>query len=108
MRKPRALRGPPPPGERRPALCPLCDRPLVPGPSVDLHHLVPKSQGGRDTVAMHRICHRKIHAVLNEKEIARSYAAMEALKAHPAIAAFIRWVARKPPTFTGAHRKPKA
>lgn len=56
---------------------------------------------------MHRICHRKIHAVLDEREIARRYASIEALRAHPAIAAFIRWIARKPSTFTGVHRKPK-
>lgn len=56
---------------------------------------------------MHRICHRKIHAVLSEKEIARAYASFERLRAHPAIEAFIRWVARKPPTFIGSHRLPR-
>ena len=29
--------------------CPVCGRPLIEGPSVDRHHLVPRSQGGRDT-----------------------------------------------------------
>lgn len=103
------MRGPPPPrtADVDGGLCPLCGRTLLPGPSVDLHHLVPKSEGGRETVAMHRICHRKIHAVLDEKEIARRYASIEALRAHPAIAAFIRWVARKPPGFTGRHRLPR-
>jgi 5-methylcytosine-specific restriction endonuclease McrA len=36
--------------------CPLCGRPLVADPSVDLHHLVPRTYKGRDTVPMHRIC----------------------------------------------------
>ena len=47
--------------------CPLCGRPLIPGPSVDEHHLRPRSQGGRDTVRMHRVCHSKIHSLFTEQ-----------------------------------------
>ncbi|QJE72051.1 HNH endonuclease [Aerophototrophica crusticola] len=82
--------------------CPLCGRPMLAGPSVDLHHLVPKSEGGKHTVPMHRVCHRKIHAELTEKELRDRYNTAEALREHPAIADFIRWVARKPPEFTKA------
>lgn len=60
---------------------------------------MPKSQGGRQTVVLHRICHRKIHSVLTEREIARDYASIEALRVHPEIAAFIRWVGRKPAVY---------
>ena len=69
----RALRGTeplgyvPPPG---PSFCPLCGRMLEPGPSVDDHHLVPRSQGGKTKTTIHRICHRKIHATLSERELA--------------------------------------
>ncbi|WP_089286056.1 MULTISPECIES: HNH endonuclease signature motif containing protein [unclassified Azospirillum] len=80
--------------------CGLCGRPMLDGPSVDAHHLLPRSQGGRDTVMLHRVCHRKIHAELSEKELARQYTTLEALRAHPDIADFIRWVVRKPPEFT--------
>ncbi len=66
------------------------------GKSVDEHHLVPKSQGGRETRTMHRICHRKIHATLTEKELARSYNTWAQLQAHEDIAAFIIWVQKKP------------
>ncbi|WP_374568650.1 HNH endonuclease [Ideonella sp.] len=82
-----------------PGPCPLCARPLVPGASVDEHHLVPRSQGGVAKEAVHRICHRKIHATFNEKELARNFHSWESLRAHPAIADFIRWVASKPPEF---------
>ncbi|WP_114394751.1 HNH endonuclease signature motif containing protein [Oleisolibacter albus] len=82
--------------------CPLCGRPMRAGPSVEDHHLVPKSQGGTVTVPLHRVCHRKIHAELNERELRDRYATVEALRAHPAIADFIRWVANKPPEFTTA------
>ncbi|HYD99513.1 MAG TPA: HNH endonuclease signature motif containing protein [Alphaproteobacteria bacterium] len=82
--------------------CPLCGREMIAGPSVEEHHLVPRSEGGRETAALHRVCHRKIHAELDERELAQRYNTAEALRAHPAIAAFIRWVARKPPEFTTA------
>lgn len=94
-----------PAGPARPAgkplgACGLCGRPLIAGPSVEEHHLLPRSQGGKQTVPLHRVCHRKIHAELSEKELARGYTTLEALRAHPDIAAFIQWVARKPPEFT--------
>src|SRR5690348_12876796 len=56
-----------------PPTCPLCDRPMIPGPSLDQHHPVPKSHGGRETVTMHKICHRAIHAMLNERELAEEF-----------------------------------
>ncbi len=79
--------------------CPLCGRPMLAGPSVDRHHLVPKSAGGRETVWLHRICHRKVHSVLDERAIASAYADLDALRAHPEIARFVRWVRKKPPEF---------
>lgn len=79
--------------------CPLCGRPLVRGASVDEHHLLPKSQGGREKFLIHRICHRKIHATLSEKELARHYTSWQALQAHEDIATFIAWVQKKAPEF---------
>ena len=87
--------------------CPLCGRPLVPGPSVDLHHLVPRTYKGREAVPMHRICHAKIHAVLSERELRDHYHTPERLRKHPQIAAFLRWVVRKPPEFMDGHHAPK-
>src|SRR5262245_10132652 len=53
--------------------CPLCDRPMITGPSLDQHHPVPRSHGGRETVTMHKICHRAIHAMLSEQELAEAF-----------------------------------
>jgi hypothetical protein len=87
--------------------CPLCGRPMLPGPSVDRHHWVPRKEGGREASPLHAVCHRKIHAVLSEREIATAYRTPEALRGHPEIAAFLRWVARKPPEFVDWHRSPR-
>lgn len=92
---------------REDAPCPLCGRAMRAGSVVDRHHLVPKSKGGRETVQMHRICHRKLHTVLSEGELARDYATPERLREHPAIAAFIRWIRRRPPEFDDRHRRTK-
>ncbi len=87
--------------------CPLCGRPLVPGPSVNAHHLVPRTFGGRVAEPVHRICHDKIHAVLDEKELRDRYSTWEALRAHPEIAGFVAWVRRKHPEFVDWNRSPR-
>ncbi|UFS56652.1 HNH endonuclease [Comamonadaceae bacterium M7527] len=85
-------------------ICVLCDRPIPPG-LKDAHHLVPKSRGGVATVLMHRICHKHIHAVLTETELARHYATVAALQAHPVVATFVQWVKDKPIDFNPPVRR---
>jgi hypothetical protein len=76
--------------------CPVCGRAMVAEPSVDRHHWVPKSAGGRETEAIHVVCHRMIHRVFNARDLAADYAEPEAVRAHPEIARFVAWVRRKP------------
>ncbi|GJG93395.1 HNH endonuclease [Cupriavidus pauculus] len=90
------------------ASCPLCGRPLLEDASTDLHHPVPRSQGGRAVIAMHRVCHQKIHSVFTETELATIYHDWNALRAHPTMADFIRWIARKPPGFYDRSRTTNA
>jgi hypothetical protein len=92
-------------------ICPLCGRPIPEGAPASLHHLVPKLKGGKggETVLLHQICHKEIHAAFSEAELARAFNTIEALRAHPRIARFVDWVAKRPPGFTskvpGARRK---
>lgn len=81
--------------------CPLCLRPITPEARQSLHHLVPKLKGGKGgpVVRLHQICHNEIHATLSEAELARDFCTMGALRAHPRLAKFITWVARRPPEF---------
>lgn len=82
-------------------ICPLCLRPIPPGVPQSRHHLVPKLKGGGrgEAVLLHHICHRMIHVTFTEAELARHYADIAALRAHPAIARFADWVAKRPPGF---------
>jgi len=75
--------------------CWLCARPL--GRRVELHHPVPKSRGGRDTVPVHPICHRTLHKSFTNKQLERLRLAE--LRASPELAAFVRWIAKKDPDF---------
>lgn len=79
--------------------CPICGRPMIEGGSVDRHHLVPKSRGGRTTVFLHRICHRKLHSLWSEAELERLFFDVERIRAHPEIRRFVAWLAGKPATF---------
>jgi 5-methylcytosine-specific restriction endonuclease McrA len=88
----------------RPSECALCGRRL--GHKIEWHHVVPKSQGGRETVALHPICHRAIHANISNKTLARLYPTLETLRARDDVAEFLRWIANKPPDFHApTHRR---
>ena len=85
-------------------ICPLCDR-AIPKLHCDEHHLIPKSHGGRITAVLHRICHRQIHAVFTETELARQYHSIELIKQQEEMAGFIAWVRLKPDDFFERTRK---
>lgn len=86
--------------------CPLCGRPMVSGPSVDGHHLVPQSKGGKgkDKELCHVICHRKIHSTISEGELSNYYNTWARLKDHHHMRRFIKWVRKKDPEYIDSHR----
>ena len=87
-------------------ICPLCGRPIPPDVPQSRHHLIPKLRGGKggETVLLHHICHKTIHKTFRETELARNLNTPEALRAHPDMARFLDWVAKRPPGFTGKVR----
>lgn len=85
-------------------ICPICNR-MIPDSQKDAHHLIPKSKGGKATEFLHRICHRQIHAILTEAELANQFNHIEALISHPEMIRFIRWIENKPCEFYEKTRK---
>ena len=71
------------------------------------HHLIPKLKGGKigETVLLHHICHKEIHASLTEAELARDYHSIDALRQHPRIAKFINWIKETASQFQFARPK---
>ncbi|MGC4031835.1 MAG: HNH endonuclease signature motif containing protein [Tepidisphaeraceae bacterium] len=80
------------------AVCQLCQR-AVPSRLITLHHLKPKSRGGR---AEHRVplcktCHKMVHATFENRELDKSLADVEVLRNHPKLAAFMAWIVKQSP-----------
>ena len=75
--------------------CGLCHRELG-ELLVEEHHLTPKMKKGKDTVHIHKICHRKIHATFDEKSLATYYNTFDRLREHEEIKKFIKWISKKP------------
>ena len=86
------------------AICALCDRSIPPA-LRDAHHLIPKSRGGSVTVFMHRACHKQVHALFTETELARHYPSPQALREHPEVKRVINWVQDKPTHFNPSTRR---
>ncbi|MDN5568936.1 MAG: HNH endonuclease [Paracoccus sp. (in: a-proteobacteria)] len=87
-------------------VCPLCQRPIPPDVPQSRHHLIPKLRGGKggETVLLHHICHKTIHKTFRETELARNLCTIQSLRAHPDLARFLEWIAKRPPGFTGKVR----
>ena len=77
--------------------CALCHRPL--GSRVEWHHPVPKSRGGQQTVPVHPICHRAIHAHVSNHDLAEKYADFDTLRSREDMQRFLRWIRNKPAEF---------
>lgn len=96
----------PPP---RPEACELCAR----AAPLTRHHLIPRALHGKPRYRRRfdraerltailwvcHACHRHLHAVLGERELADHYRRREALLAHPEIQAFVAWLSTKPAGF---------
>ena len=83
--------------------CWLCARDM--GETVEWHHPVPRSKGGKARVPVHPICHRTVHAHFTNAEMGRMGEDVDAIRAHPEVAKFLRWIADKPADFHAPTRK---
>jgi chorismate mutase/prephenate dehydratase len=51
-----------------------------------------------ETIPLCRPCHKQVHALLTEPQLARDFNTPEKLASHPDLARFIEWISRQPPT----------
>lgn len=87
--------------------CPICDRDMIPGKSLDDHHLIPRTFKGKEAITLHKICHRKLHSVLTEREMLKYYHTVERLLGHEEIQKFIKWVKKKDPEYYSGSKETK-
>ncbi len=76
--------------------CELCDREA---PDLTTHHLVPRDEDGRrgPTAVVCNACHRQLHAMFDNRTLARSLSTVDDLRSDPRLARFLGWVRRQPP-----------
>lgn len=95
--------------------CSICNRVMVEGPTINEHHLVPKTHGNRDKrarerdnlVVIHKICHDKIHSTFSEYDLTNYYHTIDRLVEHSEMQKFIKWVRKKNPKFVDTHKDTK-
>lgn len=81
-------------------VCCICGRNMPNQQGINTeHHFIPKSRGGKEKKLIHEICHRKIHSLWSEVELAREFSDPVVIKEHPEMDKFIRWLAKKPDNY---------
>jgi hypothetical protein len=83
------------PAERE---CALCQR-SVPAGLITLHHLTPRQKGGKaeHRTPLCRPCHKQLHAIFSNTELAKVYPTLGALRAAPQLAAYLKWIRKQQP-----------
>ncbi len=87
-------------------LCPLCERDILVG-NLTKHHFVPKSCGGRETKNICRTCHKQLHVLFSNKQLAAELNSVEALATDEGVQKYLAWVKTKNPDkyFRGRRKK---
>jgi 5-methylcytosine-specific restriction enzyme A len=99
---------PPGPGNSMPAdQCGLCGRS---GVETTVHHLLPKEHGGVSgpTVKLCKPCHKQLHALYTNVELAARLTSVEALLADEQIARYLKWIRKQAPGAIPRTRKSRA
>lgn len=74
--------------------CALCRREVD---RITVHHLVPRARGGNHgpKANLCPTCHRQVHAMFSVSTLAEERYSIELLRAHPRVAAFLRWMSKQ-------------
>ena len=71
--------------------CGLCERAVQ---QTTRHHLVPREEGGRygEVVDLCQPCHSSVHRFLTNKQLARQYPTVEALRSAEELRGYLSWI----------------
>ena len=72
--------------------CALCEREVR---EVTKHHLVPKSEGGREVVKLCHTCHKTLHSFFTNETLLKELHTVEDLRAEPEIARYLSWIRKQ-------------
>ncbi len=76
--------------------CELCGRSPL---RTTVHHLVPRENGGVEgpTANLCQACHKQIHALFTNDELAAFYHTIPRLEEHPDMEKYLRFIRKQPP-----------
>ena len=79
-------------------VCSLCRR-LVPADLITRHHLTPREKGGaaEDRTGLCRPCHKQLHAIFSNAELAKLYDSIESLRKASKLQPFLKWIRKQKP-----------
>lgn len=80
--------------------CALCERQVR---QVSKHHLIPKSEGGREVVRLCQPCHKTLHSFFTNRTLLKELHTIDDLRAEPEIARYLAWVRKQPDTRIQVH-----
>ncbi|MDG4656711.1 HNH endonuclease [Ectobacillus antri] len=82
-------------GKRLYGTCELCQRDDL---ELTVHHLIPKELGGtfEPTADLCIACHKQIHALYTNQELAVRLHTIAALQADEKISSFLKWIRKQP------------
>ncbi|HRE47590.1 MAG TPA: HNH endonuclease [Aggregatilineales bacterium] len=75
-----------------PLRCTLCEREVS---YLSKHHIIPKSEGGRETVELCSPCHATLHRFFRNRTLAREKSTLEAIRADLDIQTYLAWVRKQ-------------
>ena len=66
---------------------------------ITLHHLKPRQKGGKaeHRTPLCRPCHKQLHAVFSNADLARTLDSVERLRAEPTLQPFLQWIRKQKP-----------
>jgi len=83
--------------------CALCERDV---PFLTDHHVIPKSRGGKELIAICRDCHRQLHALFDNKTLERQFNNIKAIMEDDNFCKYLKWVRKRP--FGVVHKAKRA
>ena len=76
-------------------ICELCNRSVS---TLTKHHLIPLEKGGKkfETLSLCPTCHKQIHALFTNRELATHFHTLESLKRDQKIIKYLRFIENIP------------
>ena len=73
--------------------CALCEREVS---HITRHHLIPRSEGGREVVDLCIPCHKTLHTFFRNQTLLVELHTLDALRWQPEIVRYLKWIRTQP------------